>query len=285
MEAQQYFAIGLYISVLVVVVPLGLVWTAERRANLVRLFSLRHGLAVPPAAQPMAERLLVAQRRGGAAAFLVGFTAVCPALYLGWPSNERDGLGSLSALFVMLAVFSLQWLGGAVAVVLAERPAPDAPRVARLSEARLADYLPPALRWWGPGMLVVAGLVTAAYVASPPRRDGWISPGGALAGLGLAVVVEGSSQVVARGLLHAPQPAEDAAGLAVRDVVKGELLASLALGFASQLLVAALVLERFPGQPALPLVVAALFVPQLVLHADQRRRVRRLVASVAPTRP
>lgn len=281
-DVAWYVLVGIFACTLVVTTPLYWVWTPKRRDGLVRTFGTKHGLVLDGSTRPVAEHLLVAQRRGQHIGGTVGFAAMAALLMFGPSTGDGGSWGTFGVLLVFTPVLWLHTLGGAVAVSLAGRPDPGAARIARLPEPGLDDYLPRRLRWWGPAALAVAAVVTAGYIASPPAGDGWLGRTGAAVGLALAAVSVILNEVTMRRLLHAPQPSSDASQLALRDVIRGEALGELAMGVVPTFVVAVLLAERLPLGPFFWLPLAAVAVP-LALQRDQGRHLRdRLWPSPVP---
>jgi len=272
-EAARNVMLGVLACGLLITTLLGWVWTPKRRAGLVRTFQTKHNLLLDPSTRPVAERLLVTPRRGQHVGGMIGFAAMAVFVILGPFTGDDAWLGTLSTLLLFTPVLWLQTLFGAIAVSVAARPDSDAPRVARLPEPRLADYLQRRLRWWGPGAMAVATAVALVYIASPPAGDGWLGRTGAAVGLGLAAFSVVLNEITMRRLLHAPQPASDTSELALRDVIKGEALGELATGIVPTFLAALLLMERFPLGPLFWLPLGVVAVP-LVLQRDQRRHMR-----------
>lgn len=222
-----------------------LVWRRRRRDRLARSWLSRHSLELEPEVLPVAERLLVAQRRGQHLGWSLGFAAVLAFIFLG-PFEESDGgLGGLMTPLVILPMFWLQALVGGIAVAIAARPAPDAPRLARAPLPGFDDYIEPWRRWLGPVVLIPVTVLAVAHMASPPPES-WTTGGGAGVGLGLTIFAVGAGELTCRWLLRAPLPATTLSGLRLHDSLKGETLSIVTSGILPVFVLGILLTERFP---------------------------------------
>jgi hypothetical protein len=253
------------------VIPLGLVWSPKRRANLLRTFTNKHQLVLAPESRADAERLLVAQRRGQHIGWMMALVVPGVLLTAGLSWGDGSPLGTFSIVLVLGPALWLSALLGGIAASWAARPGPDVPRVAHLPEPSLSDYVPTVLRWWGPAAMAAATVIAAVYIASPPAGPGWVGRTGAVVGLGLAGLALVVAEITMRWVLHVPEPAADATLLEVRDLVKAETLGELATGFVPSLLAAVLLIERFPVLQWLPYAVV---VVPLFLQRDLPRHLR-----------
>lgn len=251
-------------------------WTSTRRERLARSWLARHHLEADAETLPVAERLLVAQRRGQHVGWSIGFAGVLVFIYV-WPLGGGDGgLGGLMTPLVILPMFWLQALVGGIAVALAARPAPDAVRLARAPQPGFDDYAEPWRRWLGPVVMIPVTLLAVAHMVSSPP-DSWTTSGGAAVGLGLTVFAVASSELSLRYILRAPLPATTLTELRVHDSLKGETLSIVTSGILPVFVLGILFTERFPGLVGLwPLGVAFAIALVPLESRRQRRMAERL---------
>jgi len=223
-----------------------------------------------------------------AARYSIGLLGVIVSLAAGW------GVGLLVDPSQRLPVLLAALLLGLVATLLvngllpAPAPAPDAPRIARGTAARLGDFVPPYELWIARSVAIIGVLLAAAAAAGSPAAA-WAPLGaGALTLAALAAFELGARRILARPSL-ATSEAElawddeirsmDLRELAAAPVIAGVLAVIAALGGAGWR-----ISEGSPLQIVLP--VASIAIPVLQRLYDlvvlpQRHVLRRLWPTAA----
>jgi hypothetical protein len=259
----------------------GLVWPPRRRSRLVGDFVTGRALVLDPGSAALAERLLVAGRRGRFVGALLGATLGLVAF-----TTLADDSSSRNALFLgaLVAVYVSTQLAGVVGTVLAvRRAAPEEPggeRLAHLPSPSVADFLPPVMRWWSAAVLGASTLAIGLHLAAGADGPG---PGPRTLIIGWVVGAAGvvATEVAARLVARAPRPATSLADLAVRDEIAGDLVVVVVAGAMGPAIVCAYVAEAMV--PVAGGLGALLVVVPAALEHRRRRRVRERLWAPSPS--
>lgn len=248
-------------------------WPQARRDRVVRDFAAKRGLGLDTEAALMAERLLVATRRGRFVGAELGIVAVGVAW---WAS--RTLAVSVSPGLAFVAGFALYQvipqvtatLGAALAM---RRAAPETGdrRVAHLPVPSLGDFLPPLTRWFPVALLAMSGVAAGVAVLTGPTP---IPAPFSIGGRGLAaawvagLVAVAASELAARVVVRMPRPATSAAALAVQDEITGDLVTVIIIGALGPGLLLGLVASAVAPAAA----VIGCWVVAVPALAERRRR-------------
>ena len=261
-------------------------WPQRRRTKAATTYLSRHdigGADARPTLQATTERFLVARAHGQHVATSIGFVAMI-AVVVTLLFEALEGLHELSLFVWHVPMFWSQAVGGVIGIGRAARSRPDEPRVAHLPQPTVADHLQPALRWWDPAMLAVAAVLVVVDAVFPTEIE-LLSSAAAVAALGLAAVSSVAAEGLVRWLLRVPQAPADADELRLLDTFQGEAVGSVAFGVIPTLLVAILLLQRFPIGPGAQLVLAVFVIAMFTLDRDRRRHMRDRLWPTPPVPP
>lgn len=157
--------------------------------------------------------------------------ALIAVMFVTTPLAESPFAMWILAVVILLACLSV----GTVTAQVRERlfsPAPDAPRIARLSPPRIDAYLGPWLRWPPVVLLAAASLATGGLALAALRGAPAALLAAAGATLALAVAATVTTRVFERLVRARPQPATDALELAWDDLFRTDALRSLRMSAA-----------------------------------------------------
>jgi hypothetical protein len=249
------------------------IWPQTRRDRVVRAFAAGRGLVLDEPGRAMAERLLMARRRGHFVGATVGSAAILGA---SWGVHELGLFRHWAAAIagIALAVPIPQVAGTLGATAALRRAVPDAgdTRVAHVSAPSLDDFLPTLMRWYSVVLLAVSGLavgVSLLVPASGPLLP--IGRRGLVAGWLASACAVAAAELAARVVLRAPRPASSPAALAVQDEITGDLVAVVIAGALGPALVLGHAVSGIV--PAAAGLSAWLGVFPVVAEGRRRRRV------------
>lgn len=247
-------------------------WPPDRRRILVGSFAGSRSLVLDAEAAALAERLLIAGRKGR----FLGAVAAVAGMLGAWLV-----VGSMSGLVASTAFIVASNAGSQVAATVASalamgraarHDAGEGARYAHLPPTSLDDLLPPLMRWWSAGMLGLAAvgiatcLVAGVDVAPLGRRE-------LVVGLVIGAAAVVGTEVAARFLASAPLPARSPASLAVCDEIRSDLASVVVAGMIGPMFLCIFVAGRI-----LPEAGAAagllLVLPIAMMEGQRRRRVR-----------
>lgn len=256
-------------------------WPPDRRHRIALDVAASRHLVLDPVAGPLAERLLIAGRRGRFVGMIVVVALGVPVFALA-PSSRPLTFIAL-AIATQVVVNGGAALGATLALRRVATAGPHAEeRFAHLPTPTVTDYLPPLMRWWS---VAVLGLATVGVAVC-------LTLGATLPGRGRAPLVVGwavaaaavaTTEFVVRVLVRTPRTASTPAALAVSDEVTGDLAAVVvgaAMGPALLLVYAAEALVP-SFAPIAPLSLALAGVPY-ILDSRRRRRVRERLWATDP---
>jgi hypothetical protein len=254
-------------------------WPPDRRRILVGSFAGQRSLVLDAEAAALAERLLIAGRKGR---FVGAGASVVVILGIWLVVGPRSGLVASTAFLVVHNA------GGQVAAAVVSavamrratrRDAGDGPRYAHLPPTSLDDVLPPLMRWWSVGLLGLAAVGVGACLALGVdvslvgRRD-------LVLGLAASAATVGAAEIAARFLARAPLSARSPAALAVCDEIRSDLASVVLAGMVGPLLLCGyLVTIVIPGAGT---AVFLLVLPIAAIEKQRRRRVRERLWAVPP---
>jgi hypothetical protein len=258
-------------------------WPPARRERIALDFAAPRHLVLDPVAGPLAERLLIAGRRGRFVAWMA-LASLGLGVFALVPSTRLLGL-SVMAIAAFVVPHSGAALGAALALRRAAVPASGSDagdRFAHLPAPSLTDYLPPLTRWWS---VVVLGLATVG-VGACLALGATPAPGGRpvlLVGWAAAAVAVAVTELVVRVLVRTARTATTPAALAVSDEVTGDL-AAVVLGMAMgpALLLVYVTDALVPSFPYLAPLVLLLAGAPYVEDKQRRRRVRERLWAAEP---
>lgn len=263
-------------------------WPQTRRTRLVHSFAADRRLVLDPHAARLAERLLIAVRRGQFLGTTLGIAGVGATWWA--TRSSATGVSVGAGLIVGMALLPMipQVAGTAGAVLASRNAAPSVGdrRVAHLRARSLEDLLPPLMRWYPVALLAASGVAVAgAILAGRASAPGAFAIGrrGMVAGWVACLVAVVVTELASRLVIAVPRTAASPAALAVQDeiasdlavvVVHGALGSGLLLGvLASGIAPAAVVAGCWAG-----------IVPAFVEHR-RKRRVRERLWEVPAARP
>ena len=252
-------------------------WPQARRDRVVRDFALKRGMVLDTEAALLAERLLVATRRGRFVGAELGIVAVGGAW---WASRTLAldvslGLAFVAGFALYQAIPQVTATLGAALAMRHAAPETGDRRVAHLPVPSLGDFLPPLMRWSPVALLAVSGVaVGVAVITWPvPIPAGYsIGRRGLAAAWVVGLVAVAAAELAARVVVRMPRPATSAAALAVQDEITGDLATVIIVGALGPGLLLGLVASAVA--PAAAVIGGwVVIVPALAEHR-RRRRVR-----------
>lgn len=256
-----------------------LVWTPTRRTHVVREFAATRSLVLDTDAAALAERLIIAGRRGRFAGALIA-VAVSVGVFSVLDAPDRDlvFVGMLVGGYVVAQLAAS--LGTALAMHRAAPADRGQVRLAHLPTPSIDDFLPPVMRWWSVAALAVSTLALGAHIGFGGLSYGLGSRSYAV---GWAVGATGvaATELAGRLLVRAPQPAGSPTELAVRDEITSDQLAVVVAGaFGPTLICVHVVSAVVPVVGGLSGVLICL---PAVMENQRRRRVRERLWTPRPS--
>lgn len=209
------------------------IWPRSRRERVVHDFAAKRQLVLHGDAAGLAERLLVATRRGR---FLGGQLGVVTVFGAWWATRTHAVGLSWGGVFVAssAAGFLLPQVTGTLGAALAARrahPEDGAHRVAHVPAPSLDDYLPPLMRWYPAALLAVSGVAVAAVIVTWPHLAPMSVGRRGLAGAWLASLAAiAATELAARAVVRMPRRAASPAALAVHDEITSDLVVVVIAG-------------------------------------------------------
>jgi len=221
-----------FMAISAVVLLVVLVAMTGRASSYRRADAMSRRLRLPYGTAATRDVIAARTRRTTTWALLAAFVGLCAAVPL---LTTPLGNESYFLLIAVLPCILLPTAAVHVVLNLRERlfhPAPDVPRIARLTRMSLRDYLGPArLRapWVLAALLAVIVVAIVATWSAAPERLAATSVVAFTVVTAIAVLLQAARPILDRLVLDRPQPAADTLELAWDDAFRTETLSSLAL--------------------------------------------------------
>jgi hypothetical protein len=247
------------------------VWPQGRRTRLARRFAADRSLVLDAESTALAERILVAGRRGRFVGVLV-VTAVAGAFLLA-PGELLAGWSSV--VFVILPNIGASIAGtlmSALAIRRASTPSRGGRRYAHLPTPTLDDLVPPLMRWWSALVLAHATVVVAIVLAFDGDAEPFGRRGLAL-GWAISVAAVVATELTARVVIRTPQTAASPTALALWDEVAAELASVVVAGAIAPILLCVFAASRILPEAGVA-TVGVVMLPLVWMEFRRRRWVR-----------
>jgi hypothetical protein len=254
------------------------VWPQGRRRRLAQTFAAQRSLVLDDESTALAERILVAGRRGRFVGVTVVLAVAGGGLLL--PGELPAGISTVAFVIIPVGANIAGTLTSALAIRRATNPSDDGRRYAHLPTPTLDDLVPPLMRWWsalvlGLATVGVAILLTLGGDADPLGRRGL-----ALA-WAISVVAVAATEVTARIVIRTPQPAASPTALALWDEVAAELASVVVAGAIAPILLCVFAASRILPEAGV-VTFPAVMLPLLWMEFRRRRWVRDRLWRTAP---